>query len=75
MTKKAGNPDWNKPQRTEAVIPTDTEFERVTREFQLQPDQYIRSIRLREWANRNKNSKFIPEPLLSAWGFEIDVTL
>lgn len=59
----------------EAGIPTDTEFERVTREFELQPDQYIRSIRLREWARNNKNSKFIPEPLLSAWGFEIDVTL
>jgi hypothetical protein len=60
---------------TEAGIPADTEFERVTREFELQPDQYIRSIRLREWARRNKNSRFIPEPLLSAWGFGIDVTL
>ena len=31
--------------------------------------------RLREWARRNKNSKYIPEPLLEAWGFEIESTL
>ena len=45
------------------------------KEFKLQPDQYLRSTRLREWARRNKNSKFIPESLLQAWGFEIDSTL
>ena len=43
--------------------------------FKLTPDQYIRSTRLREWARRNKNSKYIPEPLLEAWGFEIESTL
>jgi hypothetical protein len=26
----------------------------------------------RDWARRNRNSKFIPEPLLKAWGFEIE---
>jgi hypothetical protein len=57
------------------VTPTITEFEQVVREFKLQPDQYLRSTRLREWARRNKNSKYIPEPLLEAWGFEIESTL
>jgi hypothetical protein len=57
------------------VIPTITEFERVTHEFNLQPDQYIRSTRLRAWARHNKNAKFIPELLLEAWGFEIEKTL
>ena len=47
----------------------------VVKEFKLQPDQYIRSTRLREWARKNKNSKYIPEPLLEAWGFEIESTL
>ena len=55
--------------------PTITEFEQIVREFKLQPNQYIRSTRLREWASRNKNSKYIPEPLLEAWGFEIESTL
>jgi hypothetical protein len=57
------------------MIPTITEFEKVTHEFMLQPDQYITSTRLREWAQRNKNSKFIPEPLLEAWGFEVESSL
>jgi len=49
--------------------------EQAVKEFKLSPDQYQRSIRLREWARRNKNSKYIPEPLLEAWGFEIESTL
>ena len=56
-------------------MPTVTEFEQVVREYKLTPDQYLRSTRLREWARRNKNSKYIPEPLLEAWGFEIESTL
>ena len=57
------------------ITPTVTEFEQVVREYKLSPDQYLRSTRLREWARRNKNSKYIPEPLLEAWGFEIESTL
>jgi len=51
------------------VGPTVTSFEDAVKELELQPDQYLHSTRLREWARRNKNSKFIPEPLLQAWGF------
>ena len=54
------------------VVPTVTSFEAAVKELKLQPDQYVRSTRLREWARRNKNSKFIPESLLQAWGFETD---
>ena len=57
------------------VVPTVTSFEQIAKEFKLPPDQYIRSTRLREWARRNKNSKYIPEALLEAWGFEIESTL
>ena len=63
------------PEPIGPVTPTITEFEQVVREFKLTPDQYLRSTRLREWARRNKNSKYIPEPLLEAWGFEIESTL
>ncbi len=75
MAKRRGNPNWGKPEQNGPVVPTITEFEQVTREFKLQPDQYIRSTQLREWASRNKNSKFIPEPLLEAWGFEVESSL
>jgi len=53
------------------VVPTITSFDEAVKELKLQPDQYVHSTRLREWARRNRNSKFIPESLLQAWGFEI----
>ena len=75
MAKRRGNPNWGKPEPIGPITPTVTEFEQVVREYKLSPDQYLRSTRLREWARRNKNSKYIPEPLLEAWGFEIESTL
>jgi len=73
MAKRRGNPNWGKPLMVGP--PPVIEFERVVREFKLRPEQYIRSTRLREWARHNKNSKYIPEPLLEAWGFEIESVL
>jgi hypothetical protein len=75
MAKRRGNPNWGKPEPIGPVVPTVTSFEQVVKEFKLTPDQYIRSTRLREWARRNRNSKYIPETLLEAWGFEIESTL
>jgi len=75
MTKRHGNPNWGKLVPLGTVTPLVTEFAQIVREFDLQPDQYIYSNRLREWANRNKNTKYIPEFLLEAWGFEIQSTL
>jgi hypothetical protein len=54
------------------VVPTVTSCENAVKELKLHPDEYVHSTRLREWAQRNKNSKFIPEYLLQAWGFEAD---
>jgi hypothetical protein len=75
MAKRRGNPNWGKPEPIGPVVPTVTSFEQVVKEYKLTPDQYIRSTRLREWARRNKNSKYIPEALLEAWGFEIESSL
>ena len=60
MAKRRGNPNWGKPEPIGPITPTITEFEQVVREYKLSPDQYLRSTRLREWARRNKNSKYIP---------------
>ena len=54
------------------MVPTVSAFEEAVKELKLQPDQYVQSKRLRDWAWRNRNSKFIPESLLEAWGFEMD---
>jgi predicted metal-binding protein len=75
MAKRRGNPNWGKPEPIGPVVPTVTSFEQVVKEYKLTPDQYVRSTRLREWARRNKNSKYIPESLLEAWGFEIESSL
>jgi hypothetical protein len=71
MARRRGNPRWGKLEPLVPVIPAISEFEQVAHTFKLQPDQYIHSIPLRNWAQRNKNSKYIPEHLLVAWGFEI----
>jgi hypothetical protein len=70
MATRRGNPHWDEPEPSGTTIPTITEFEQVTRKLNLQPDQYIRSTHLRDWARHNKSSTFIPESLLRAWGFE-----
>jgi hypothetical protein len=66
MAKRRGNPSWGKPELIGPVTLTITEFEQAVREVKLRPDQCIRSVRLREWANCNKNSKYIPKYLLEA---------
>jgi hypothetical protein len=70
--KRRGNPNWGKPEPIGPVVPVITEFEKTANEYRLTSDQYLQSSQLREWARRNRNSKFIPEPLLKAWGFEIE---
>lgn len=75
MAKRRGNPNWGKSEPTEQLTPTIPEFEQFVHTLNLRPDQYVRSTRLRDWAQHNKNSKFIPEPLLEAWGFEIENVL
>jgi hypothetical protein len=69
--KRRGNPNWGKPE-SGPVVPIVTEFEKTVAEYKLIPDQYLQSSQLREWARRNRNSRFIPEPLLKARGFEIE---
>jgi hypothetical protein len=75
MAKHRGNPNWGKSEGLRPLVVTANSFEQIVKEFRLTPDQYIHSDRLREWARCNKNSKYIPERLLEAWGFDVDPTL
>ena len=77
MAKRRGNPNWGKPEPIGPIVPTITEFEQVVTGCGcgLLVALIVGLLRLREWARRNKNSKYIPEPLLEAWGFEIESTL
>ena len=77
MAKRRGNSNWGwgTPEPNVAVTPTIAEFQLVAREFNLQPEEYVSSTQLREWASVNRNSKFIPETLLKAWGLESESKL
>jgi hypothetical protein len=75
MAKRRGNPNWGKWDTLGPVVVSLTYFERAVEKFKLTPDQFVTSAELREWARNNKNSRFIPEALLEAWGFDVDPSL
>jgi len=61
-----GNPKWGKPEQPAGSCLT--EFDKKCAELALMPDQYLRSEELRVWAALHKNTRYVPEPLLKAWG-------
>ena len=48
-----------------------TSFERVVKELKLAPEEYTKSLTLKDWVSRNKNEKYVPSDLLKAFGFEV----
>jgi hypothetical protein len=67
---RAGNPNWGKPDQ--AVEVSITEFEKQVIVLNLAPDQYLGSAELRAWSAAHKNTRYVPEPLLKAWGLGAD---
>jgi hypothetical protein len=72
---KRGNPNWGKPELLSMATPTLTEFEQTVLKLNLKPDQYVTSVQLREWAEQNGHSKYVPESLLRAWGIKVQVAV
>jgi hypothetical protein len=62
-----GNPNWGKPCADIPITPTS--FEEMVGRLKLSEKEYRSSIPLREWAQKNKDSKYVPQYLLEAWGF------
>jgi len=48
---------------------TISSFETVVKTLGLSPDQYERSMELKDWVRKNKDQKYVPQDLLQAWGF------
>jgi hypothetical protein len=67
------NPNWGKPEVGPVVVEL-TLFEKKVAELQLQPDEYVTSEALRVWVREHRNTHYVPEPLLEAWGFVIDTS-
>ena len=71
---KRGNPNWGKPQMGPAN-PTLSEFEQIANKFRLRPNEYVESGHLRQWAEHNCNSRYVPEHLLKAWKIRVNCTV
>jgi hypothetical protein len=64
--RNKGNPNWGK---AGGDIPnTPSSFEEMVRQLKLSEKEYRSSIPLKEWAQKNKDSKYVPQDLLEAWG-------
>jgi hypothetical protein len=75
MTKRRGNPNWGKVVPYGELIATPATFDALTSSLGLSPEQYESSAVLKEWVSRNKNHKYVPQDLLEAWGFTVEVGL
>jgi hypothetical protein len=66
--RKKGNPNWGK---AGGDIPnTPTSFDEMVRRLKLSENEYCSSIPLKEWAQKHKDSRYVPQDLLKAWGME-----
>jgi hypothetical protein len=73
MTPRRGNPNWGRPfPPTPAVA---TEFEIQVERLGLSSQEYVSSVPLRRWCERNRNRVYVPEWLLEAWRIAVDTSL
>lgn len=68
--KNRGKANWWKS-APPAIL--QTTFEALVEKLGLKEDELLESARLREWAKRNAESKYVPEKLLKAWNIRAHV--
>jgi hypothetical protein len=67
--RNKGNPNWGK---AGGDIPNaTTSFEEMVRRLKLSEKEYRSSIPLKKWAEKHKDSKYVPQDLLEAWGIVV----
>lgn len=64
MAKGRSNPNLSKLDAGVRAVISPTSFERTVSNFEVTPDQFVQSDKLREWARNNNNSKYILGTLL-----------
>jgi hypothetical protein len=65
-----GNPNWGKPFAALPVMLT--RFELQVERLGLSKTQFLASLELKRWCERNRNRCYVPEWLLKEWGIEVD---
>lgn len=69
--RNKGNSSWGKPG---GEIPTTpTSFDEMVRRLKLSEKEYRSSVPLKEWAQKHKDSKYVPQDLLEEWGIVVNV--
>ena len=65
-----GNPNWGKPLAPVLALPT--EFDLEVKRLGLRKSEYVASVALKRWCDRNRNRVYVPEWLLTEWGMEVE---
>jgi hypothetical protein len=68
--RNKSNPNWGKAGGDIPIpIPiTPSSFEEMVRRLKLSEKEYRSSTALKQWAQKHKDSKYVPQDLLEAWG-------
>jgi hypothetical protein len=61
-----GNRSWGEP--SEDIPNTPSSFEQIVQQLKLSETEYRGSTALKQWAQKYKDSKYVPQDLLEAWG-------
>jgi len=72
MTKR-GNRNWGKP-----LLPIPallTEFDIEVARLRLKRQDYVASMPLKRWCDRNRNRVYVPEWLLTECGMRVETNL
>jgi len=72
MGRINGNRNWSNGRPPEVRPAMPTEFEGVVRMLELSETSYVSSEQLRTWCEVNRNHKYVPEWLLSAWELRVN---
>jgi hypothetical protein len=72
VSKKRGNPTWGKAEGNPLPYAGMSSFEEVVKKLRLSPTEYESSIDLKQWAQKNKDLKYVPSHLLQAWGLDVE---
>ena len=70
VRRRRGNPNWGRLLPPAPAVAT--EFETQVRHLGLTKQTCTSSVALRNWCERNKNRRYIPEWLLEEWGIAVE---
>ena len=71
MSRPKTNNYFTNPARMEPPLVITSSFDDVVKALGLSPEQYAYSAELRAWVQRNRDLKYVPPEVLTAFGFTV----